>query len=312
MPRIDIGEISLNYEERGAGPAFLFIPGLVGLLSAWDFQLAHFSKRFRCISFDHRGTGDSDKPPRVGVLPGASSQSVGVLPGASSRSVGVLPGASSRSVGVLPGASSNEFDSSYSTQVIARDVIALMDKLGIAKAHVAGTSTGGCVLQNLAIDYPDRLGVCVFSNTWVKADEYINRVQMTRKRIALAYGAEEYVKVSSLFTNGAMQFRYDLDKVRELEARALKTVAPVDVLAGRLDMTMAHDRVAELHKVGNPALIVGTRDDATVPFYQSEDLHRGIPGSKLVIVEEGGHYSYRRHWQQWNGIVDAFLAEQGI
>ncbi len=275
MPRIDIGEITLNVEERGTGPAFIFIPGLVGLLNAWEFQVAHFSERFRCISFDHRGAGDSDKPSRVGVLPGTGSD-----------------------------------NDSYSTQAISRDVIALMDKLGIERAHVAGTSTGGCVLQNLAIDHPDRLGVCVFSNTWVKADEYINRVQMTRKRIALAYGPEEYVKVSSLFTNGAMQFRYDLDKVMELEARALKTVAPVDVLAGRLDMTMAHDRTAELHKIRNPSLIVGTRDDATVPFYQSEDLHRAITGSKLVIVEEGGHYSYRRHGREWNAIVDSFLTEQ--
>jgi pimeloyl-ACP methyl ester carboxylesterase len=174
---------------------------------------------------------------------------------------------------------------------------------------VAGTSTGGCVLQNLAIDHPDRLRCCIFSNTWVKADEYINRVQMTRKRIALAYGPEEYVKVSSLFTNGAMQFRYDLDKVMELERRALQTVAPVEVLAGRLDMTMAHDRTADLHKIHNPSLVIGTRDDATVPFYQSEDLHRAVRGSKLVIVEEGGHYAYRRHWQEWNPIVDAFLRE---
>ncbi len=101
------GHITLNYEERGQGPAFLFIPGLVGLLNAWEFQLAEFSKRYRCIVFDHRGTGDSDKP-----------------------------------------------NDSYSTQAIARDAVALLDKLGIDKAHVAGTSTGGCVLQNLAIDYP--------------------------------------------------------------------------------------------------------------------------------------------------------------
>lgn len=262
MPRIDIGELSLNYEERGSGPAFIFIPGLVGLLNAWEFQLAHFAKHYRCIAFDHRGTGDSDKPK-----------------------------------------------DSYSTQAIARDTIGLMDKLGIAKAIVAGTSTGGCVLQNLCIDYPGRLSAAIFSNTWVKADEYINRVQMTRKRIALAFGPEEYVKVSSLFTNGAMQFRHDLDKVMELEARALKTVAPVEVLAGRLDMTMAHDRAAELHKIATPALIVGTRDDATVPFYQSEDLHKAVAGSKLVIVEEGGHYAYRRHWREWNGIADTFLRE---
>jgi aminoacrylate hydrolase len=262
MPRIKAGEITLNVEERGNGPAFIFIPGLVGLLNAWEFQMAEFSRRYRCIAFDHRGTGDSDKPA-----------------------------------------------DSYSTQAIARDVIALMDTLGIGKAHVAGTSTGGCVLQNLAIDYPDRLRCCIFSNTWVKADEYINRVQMTRKRIALSYGPEEYVKVSSLFTNGAMQFRYDLDKVMELEARALKTVAPVEVLAGRLDMTMSHDRTADLHKIRNPSLVIGTRDDATVPFYQSEDLHKAVPGSRLIIVEEGGHYSYRRHWQEWNRFADAFIRE---
>ena len=224
--------------------------------------MAEFSKRYRCISFDHRGAGDSDKPK-----------------------------------------------DSYSTQAIARDAIALMDTLKIDKAHVAGTSTGGCVLQNLAIDYPDRLRCCIFSNTWIKADEYITRVQMTRKRIALSYGAEEYVKVSSLFTNGAMQFRYDLDKVMELEKRALKTVAPVEVLAGRLDMTMAHDRTKELHKIKNPSLVIGTIDDATVPSYQSEDLHKAVCGSKLVLVPEGGHYSYRRHWQEWNKIADTFLRE---
>jgi pimeloyl-ACP methyl ester carboxylesterase len=267
MPRINVGELSLNMEERGQGPAFIFIPGLVGLLNAWEFQMAEFSQRYRCIAFDHRGAGDSDKPTNA-----------------------------------------------YATELISRDVIALMDRLGIATAHVAGTSTGGCVLQNLAIDHPERLRCCVFSNTWVKADEYITRVQMTRKRIALAYGADEYVKVSSLFTNGATQFRYDLDKVMELERRALATVAPVDVLAARLDMTMTHDRRAELHKIRAPSLIVGTRDDATVPSYQSEDLHKAIAGSRLAIVEEGGHYSYRRHWKAWNSIVDRFLreAEQSV
>jgi len=165
------------------------------------------------------------------------------------------------------------------------------------------------VLQNLAIDYPDRLSCCIFSNTWVKADEYIVRVQTARKHIALSYGPEEYVKVSSLFTNGAMQFRYNLDKVMELERRALKTVAPVEVLAGRLDMTMSHDRSADLHKIRAPSLVIGTRDDATVPVYQSEDLHKAIAGSKLVVVEEGGHYSYRRHWQEWNKIVGPFLRQ---
>ncbi len=263
MARINVGHITLNVEEAGEGPAFIFIPGLVGLLNAWQYQVEEFSQRYRCISLDHRGAGDSDRPPL----------------------------------------------DQYSTEAIAGDVIALMDTLGIEKAHVAGTSTGGAILQNLAIDHPQRLRCCIFSNTWTKADEYVRRVQTARKQIALAEGQEAYVKVSSLFTNGAMQFRYNLDRVMEIERRSLETIAPPEILAARLDMTMAHDRLDELHKISNPSLIIGTRDDATVPFYFSEDLHAAIEGSRLILVEEGGHYSYRRHSDEWNALVKPFLEE---
>lgn len=263
MARIDVGHITLNVEQTGDGPAFIFVPGLVGLLNAWQYQVEHFSKSYRCISLDHRGAGESDRPPI----------------------------------------------DQYSTKHIAEDVIAMMDTLGIEKAHVAGTSTGGAILQNLAIDHPDRLRCCIFSNTWTKADEYIMRVQTARKQIALAEGQEAYVKISSLFTNGANQFRYNLDRVMEVENRSLETIAPPEVLAARLDMTMNHDRLDELTKIKNPALIIGTRDDATVPYYFSEDLHAAIEGSRLILVEEGGHYSFRRHSDEWNALVEPFLKE---
>lgn len=264
MARIDIGHLALNVIEKGDGPAFIFIPGLVGLGDAWSNQIDHFAKSFRAITFDHRGAGESDRP----MEPEA-----------------------------------------YSTGALADDVIGLMDRLGIEKAHVAGTSTGGCVLQNLALDHPERLGACIFNNTWTAADEFMRRVQTTRKRIALSYGPEEYVKVSSMFTNGALQFRNNLDRVMALEERSLKTVAPVEVLAARIDMTLNHDRRPDLSRIERPSLVIGTNDDATVPVYFSEDLAAAIPGARLKILDEGGHYSYRRHPETWNRIVDEFLAE---
>lgn len=269
MPRMDLGHITLNCADIGEGDAFLFIPGLVGLYDAWSFQLDHFSKRYRCITFDHRGTGESDKP----TGPGA-----------------------------------------YSTQALAEDAIALMDKLGIEKAHIAGTSTGGCVLQNIALDHPDRVRGCVFNNTWVTADEFITRVATTRKRIAESYGPEEYVKVSSMFTSGADQFRNNLEAVMELERRALATVGDVEVLTARLDMMLAHDRSAEIATIDKPSLIIGTVDDATIPYYFAEDLNAAIPGSEVHFFEDGGHYSYRRHPETWNAVVQGFLdrAEQSI
>jgi len=263
MPRVDVGEITLNYAEAGEGEPLLFIPGLVGVYTAWDYQFAHFSKKYRCITFDHRGAGDSDKP--------AGGEH-------------------------------------YSTRHLARDAIGLLDRLGVQRTHAIGTSTGGCVLQNLALDYPDRLGCCVFSNTWTKADTYVSRVQNLRKMIAQAYGPEMYVEFSTILTNGPAQFRYNLDKVMEIEARSKKTIGSVEIISARIDMTLTHDRLQELNRIDRPALVIGTRDDATVPAYFSEDIHAAIKGSEIVILDEGGHYSYRRRAGEWNAIVGDFLA----
>jgi len=267
MPRIDIGSITLNYVEMGDGEPALFIPGLVGVCSAWDFQLDYFSNRYRCLSFDHRGTGDSDKP--VG-------------------------------------------GDNYTTERLAEDAIGLLDKLGIERAHVVGTSTGGCVVQNLAIDSPHRLGACVLSNTWTKADIYFRRLQTYRKWIAESHGQEAYVEFSSILTNGTQQFRYDLDKVMALEERAKNTIAPIEIIAARIDMTLSHDREGELDRIDRPTLVIGTTDDATVPVYFSLDLHEAISGSELHIFDQGGHYSYRRHFGEWNSLVERFLQEHPL
>ncbi|MBT5948636.1 MAG: alpha/beta fold hydrolase [Nitrospinaceae bacterium] len=260
MPRIKAGEIHLNYTDTGEGEPFLLIPGLMGLLNAWDFQVPHFSKNYRCITFDHRGTGESDKP-----------------------------------------------ENAYSTDYIARDAIALLDTLGIEKAHVAGTSTGGCVLQNLALDYPDRLKCCIFTNTWTKADPYMTRLQTSRKQIAQAYGTEEYIKFSSLWTCGATQFHNMYENLLELEERQKETIAPVEVLVARIDMTLNHDRKDELTEIKKPSLIIAAKDDALTPPYFAQELQGYIEGSELVVLEEGGHYSYRRSHEEWNAAAEAFL-----
>ncbi len=262
MPRIKAGELYLNYVEAGTGEPFLFIPGLMGLANAWDFQLPYFSKRYRCITFDHRGSGESDKPKDA-----------------------------------------------YSTHLIARDAVALLDALRIQRAHVAGTSTGGCILQNLALDYPDRLRCCIFTNTWTKADPYMTRVQTSRKQIALAYGQEEYIKFSSLWTCGWTQFRYMYENLLELERRQRETIAPVEVLVARLDMTLAHDRTPDLSRIAKPSLIIAAKDDPLTPPYFAEELRAAIRGSRLVLLEEGGHYAYRRSHKEWNAAAGAFLAE---
>ena len=72
-------------------------------------------------------------------------------------------------------------------------------------------------------------------------------------------------------------------------------------------MMLAHNRADEIAQIDKPALVIGTVDDATIPYYFAEDLNAAIPGSELLFFDDGGHYSYRRHPEKWNTQVKAFL-----
>ena len=124
-----------------------------------------------------------------------------------------------------------------------------------------------------------------------------------------SYGPGEYIKFSSVWTCGPNQFRYDWEKIRAIESRQKKTIAPVDVLLGRLRMTLEHDRLTALASITRPSLVIGTEDDMTVPGYFAKDLHAAIKGSQLYMIREGGHYSYRRHAEEYNAVVEKFLNE---
>ena len=62
MPKAPINGIELYYESHGTGPAIIFAHGRGGNHMSWWQQVARFSGEFRCITFDHRGWGQSVAP----------------------------------------------------------------------------------------------------------------------------------------------------------------------------------------------------------------------------------------------------------
>lgn len=59
MPKISIGDADLYYEAHGAGEPLLLVTGLSGVASFWARQVPDFSRDFRVVLHDHRGTGQS-------------------------------------------------------------------------------------------------------------------------------------------------------------------------------------------------------------------------------------------------------------
>lgn len=63
MPKANLGEIEMYYEEKGQGDAILFCPPSWWPSDTWNVAVVPFlSRRFRTVIFDCRGTGHSSKP----------------------------------------------------------------------------------------------------------------------------------------------------------------------------------------------------------------------------------------------------------
>lgn len=62
MPRIQVNDITMNYEQQGSGEPLILIPYLAADNACYAFQVADYAKHFTCISVDPRGAGETDKP----------------------------------------------------------------------------------------------------------------------------------------------------------------------------------------------------------------------------------------------------------
>jgi 3-oxoadipate enol-lactonase len=62
MPKVQVNEITMNYDQQGTGEPLILIPYLAADHACYAFQVAEYAKHFTCISVDLRGAGETDKP----------------------------------------------------------------------------------------------------------------------------------------------------------------------------------------------------------------------------------------------------------
>lgn len=71
MPKIKANDIELYYEWKGNpdGPTVVFVNGLLTDTASWNGHLPFFEEHYRCLVYDCRGQGQSDKPDHVYETP---------------------------------------------------------------------------------------------------------------------------------------------------------------------------------------------------------------------------------------------------
>ncbi|AYN67380.1 alpha/beta hydrolase [Euzebyella marina] len=79
MPYTTVNGIRLHYQERGKGKPLLLIMGITADHSVWEKHVSFWEKNYRCILFDNRGVGLSDKPEGAYTTAQMADDSAGLL-----------------------------------------------------------------------------------------------------------------------------------------------------------------------------------------------------------------------------------------
>lgn len=178
----------------------------------------------------------------------------------------------------------------YSIEDLARDVIALLDGYGVARAHVVGLSLGGMVAQLIAARRPQRVGRLVLLCT---AAHYPEPQSWTERAAAVRAGGTE--AIADAVVERWLTADYRRDHPEEV-AGLREMVISIDNegYAACCDAIAGMDLRADLARLQSPTLVIAGAEDPAVSPERMRELAAEISGSRFVIVP-GAHVPPLEH-----------------
>ena len=176
----------------------------------------------------------------------------------------------------------------YQIAELAADAIALLDRLGVQRAHVAGTSLGGMVGLWLAVNAPeriDRLAVLCSSARLGPPEAWRERAALVR---AQGTSAVAQAGVGRWFTPQFAQ--KNPATIARYEAMVSKT--PAEGYAACCEAISRWDISAELAKISAPTWILAAQDDPATPPPHGYLLAAHIPGARIDVIAGAAHLAF--------------------
>ncbi|MGB4778894.1 alpha/beta fold hydrolase [Microbacterium sp.] len=205
-----------------------------------------------------------------------------------------------------------DLTATYDLSDMAEDVVALLDELGIARAHLAGMSMGGYIIQLVAISHPDRVAsLALMSTSASSAPEFLASAPGDGKpveKVPRLFGRAAYI---AMFVAGQRQlaspgFAFDAKESAALGARYYKRSFRPDGVARQWNALLRGplERREALGAVTAPAIVIhGLQDPVLLP-YAAATLAEILPAAELQLYPEMGHDVPRELWPDF---VRAFV-----
>ncbi len=246
--------VDVAYTEDGPAdaPVVVLSNSLGATRAMWDPQVPALAERFRVISYDTRGHGESPAPAGP-----------------------------------------------YTIDDLVDDVVALLDRLGVERAHVAGLSLGGMTGMRLAAREPGRvLGLAVLCSS-AKPDPqgFLDRAVAVRS----GGTAPLAPTIAARWLTPAYAAEHP-DLVARLEAMIVgaddEGYASCCEAVGRLDLR------EDLARISAPTLVVSGTEDPALPPEHQRLIADGIAGAELLTLSPASHLA---NLERTREVTDALL-----
>jgi 3-oxoadipate enol-lactonase len=181
-------------------------------------------------------------------------------------------------------------DGPYRLDDIGGDVVALLDRLGVGRAHFCGLSLGGMTGMWLAANAPervDRLALLCTSAMLAADHDWPLRARTVREQ---GTGAVAEAVVERWFTPAFAAANPEL----VARMRAMVTDTAPEGYAGCCDAIGAMDLEDDIRGITAPTLVIAGAEDPATPPRHAERIAERIPGARLERVDAAHLANYER------------------
>jgi pimeloyl-ACP methyl ester carboxylesterase len=195
----------------------------------------------------------------------------------------------------------------------ADDAYAFIRALGHETVDIFSFSMGGMIAQDLVLKHPDLVRRLVLTGTGPRGGNDMDKVVgVTYRDILRAALTRSDPKEFLFFNRNETGKRAAKAFVQRLQERTADRDAPITTSAFRAQLKAiqkyGRSTPSDLSAITQRTLIANGDNDRMVPSPLSEDLHRRIAGSELIIYPDSGHGGIFQYHEEFAPVAAAFLA----
>ncbi len=195
----------------------------------------------------------------------------------------------------------------YTLEQMADDAIAVLDEVGVEKAHIVGASMGGAITQIIGLKYPERVMSLTLACTACRNYPWRRELLHGWATAATEQGVGAMASEAARWVIGPRSFRRLLPAFGMLGPLAMGRTSHAFVAQVRAILDVDDSIADQLSLVTAPTLVLVGNQDILTPRGDSEEIADRMPNAELVVISGAAHGFMVEHASTFNRVLFEFL-----